>query len=136
MFNIYKGNQVIPVDGNNIPTQTQKLDGKDSAAGVLPKIIPAMFYVATRNTQTGTIYLKVVNTSGEAQKIKIDLKGTKKVISNGQLVTLKADNPEETNSITEPDKIIPVTSKLDGIGKSFSHSFPAYSITVLQMETK
>ncbi|MEO8854873.1 MAG: hypothetical protein ABI359_13905 [Ginsengibacter sp.] len=69
MFNIYKGNQVIPVDGNNIPTQTQKLDGKDSAAGVLPKIIPAMFYVATRNTQIGTIYLKVVNTSGEAQKI-------------------------------------------------------------------
>lgn len=136
MFNIYKGDQVIPVTGNNLPTQTQKLDDKDSAAGVHPTIIPAMFYVATRNTQTRTVYLKVVNTSGEAQKIKIDVKGATKVISNGLLVTLKTDNPEETNSITEPEKIIPITSKLDGISKSFNHSFPAYSITVLQIETK
>ena len=135
MFNTYMGNHVIPIVAENIPTQIQKLNGKDSAAGIQPKIIPAMFSVATRNTQTGTVFLKVVNASLEAQKVKINIKGATKVASNGLVVTLKADKPEDTNSITEPNKIIPVTSKVKSMGKSFTNSFPAYSITVLQIET-
>lgn len=136
MFSTYRGNEVIPVVAKNIPTQTQKLNAKDSANGVHPKVIPAMFYVATKSTQSGTIYLKVVNTSGEAQKAKIDVNGASKIMSDGLTVTLKADSLEETNSITEPKKIIPETSGLKGIGKSFNYVFPAYSISVLQIDTR
>jgi len=136
MFNTYIGNEVIPIAAKNIPTQIQKLNKKDSAAGAQPKTIPAMFYVATRNTQTGTVFLNMVNTSGEAQKVKINLTGARKVSSKGMVVTLKADKPEDTNSITDPENIIPVSSETKGWGKSFSESFPAYSITVLQIETK
>ena len=136
MFSSYKGDKVIPIAAENIPTQIQKLTGKDSVAGIQPKTIPAMFYVATRNSQTGTIYLKVVNTSGTTQKVKIDIKGGAKVALEGSAITLKADSPEDTNSITEPNKIVPVTMKVKGIGRSFLREFPAYSITVLQIETK
>ncbi len=136
MFNTYLGNQGIPVVGENIPSQMQKLNRRDSLDSVQAKMLPTLFYVATKNTNTGTVYLKVVNTSGEAQRIKIDMKGAVNVMSNGLAITLKADNPEETNSITEPEKIIPLISGLKGIRKSFSNLFPAYSISVLRMETK
>lgn len=136
MFNSYKGDKVIPIAAENIPTQIQKLTGKDSAAGIQPKTIPAMFYVATRNSRTGTVYLKVVNTSGTVQKAKIDLNSAVKVATEGLSIILKADKPEDTNSITEPAKIVPVAMKVKGLGKSFFRLFPAYSITVLQIETK
>lgn len=137
MFNTYLGNRIVSVTAANIPTQVQQnLTPQDSAAGRQPKVIPAMFYVATRNAQTGTIYLKVVNTLGTAQQVKIDVKGAAKVAPEGLTVTLKADKPEDTNSITEPEKIVPVTAKVKGLGRSFTRQFPAYSITVLQLEAK
>jgi alpha-N-arabinofuranosidase len=136
MFSNNIGDKVVPVVAENIPTQMKKLTRRDSAAGITQKIIPALFYVATRNSQKGTVYLKVVNASGTDQTVKIDMKGIGTVVPAGSSVVLKADKPEDTNSITEPEKIVPVTSQVKGLGRSFSRSFPAYSITVLQIETK
>ena len=136
MFNTYKGDKVVSIASENIPTQLQKISARDSAAGVKPKTIPAMFYVATRDSQTGTVYLKVVNTLGTAQTVHLDLQGATKVVSAGKAIVLKANKPEDTNTITEPQKIVPVSSQAKGMSKSFDHSFPAYSITVLQIETK
>jgi len=136
MFNLYKGDQVIPATAANIPTRERPLSQKDSAAGMQPKQIPVLFYVATRDTKTGTVYLKVVNAGGSPQTVKLDMKGVTKVVSGGQQIVLKADKPEDTNSITEPEKIIPVASKTTGLGKSFTRVFPAWSITILQVETK
>lgn len=136
MFNTYKGDVVVPITSANIPTRPRPLSSKDSAAGMQPKQIPVLFYVATRDTKTGTVYLKVVNAAGDPQTVKIDIRGAAKVVSTGQQVVLKADKPEDTNSITEPEKIVPVASKATGFGKSFTRTFPAWSITVLQVETK
>jgi alpha-N-arabinofuranosidase len=136
MFNTYLGDQVVSTSAQNLPTQVTKLSGKDSAAGVTPKTIPAMFYVTTRDSKTGTLYLKVVNASGTAQTVLIDILGNTKVAANGTTVVLKADKPEDTNSITDPEKIIPVTAKVNGLGKSFTQIFPPYSIAVLKMEVK
>jgi alpha-N-arabinofuranosidase len=136
MFSNYIGNEVVPITATNIATRTRGLTKKDSAAGMMAKQIPVLFYAATRNKQTSTVYLKLVNASGSNQNVNINLKGIAKVVSNGSMVTLKADKPEDTNSITEPGKIVPVTSKVKGIGKNFMRSLPAYSITILQIETR
>ena len=136
MFSNYIGDKIVPIEGENIPTGFKKLTRRDSAAGITQKVIPTLFYVATRNSQTGKVYLKVVNTSGQNQSIAIEIKGSGKVVSNGSMVLLKADKPEETNSINEPERIIPVISSVNGISKNFNRTFPAYSITVLEMETK
>ncbi len=53
-----------------------------------------------------------------------------------QAVTLSSASPTDTNSITEPTKIVPVTSAVDGLGASFTRTFPPYSLTVLQMKAK
>ena len=136
MFSSYIGNEVLQTDAANIPTRLRGLSKRDSAAGMEAKQIPVLFYVATRNQQTGTVYLKLVNAGGSNQTMHISLAGVAKVASNGTMVQLKADKPEDTNSITEPNKIIPVTTKIKGLGKNFTRVVPAYSITVLQIETK
>ena len=136
MFSQNLGNQVVMIDTKNIPTQEKKPNARDSAAGVQPKLIPAMFFSATKNTETGIIYLKVVNSTSTSQNVKIDLQGKEKVASQGKEIAIKADNPEDTNSITEPNKIVPFTTTAKGLGKHFHENFPAYSVTVFQLQTK
>src|SRR6201999_343736 len=113
LFNTYKGNEVVPIEGGGIPVRDRPLTRADSAAGrTQPRQIPVLFYVATRDRATGTIYLKVVNAAGEPQAVKIGLTGVGKVVAAGQQIVLKGNGPEETNSITEPEKIVPVASKV------------------------
>jgi alpha-N-arabinofuranosidase len=135
MFSQYLGNRVVPVTGSGIPTQTHKLSDKDIARGASDKA-PVMFYVATRDTASGTIYLKVVNVLGTAQRVQIVLKDAPKIQSRGQRIVLKADSPDETNTIDDPTRIVPVTGEVKGLGKSFTQSFDPYSITVLVLKEK
>ncbi|MFI5137207.1 MAG: alpha-L-arabinofuranosidase C-terminal domain-containing protein [Sphingobacteriales bacterium] len=130
MFSSYLGNKVVPVSGENIPTQTR------NAAPDNSKAIPSLFYVATKDSKTGVIYLKVVNASGKAQSVTIDMKGVGKVSGNGTLVVLKGNKPEDTNTINEPKKIVPETLKIKGIGKTFIRIFDAYSVNIIQIQTK
>ncbi|WP_448699224.1 alpha-L-arabinofuranosidase C-terminal domain-containing protein [Mucilaginibacter sp. AW1-3] len=136
IFNENKGDKVITIAAENIPTQMQKLSGRDSAAGKVAKPIPAIFYVATKDSRTGKVYLKIVNTLGSAQAVNIELKGVANVNANGTLVEMKADKPEDTNSITEPQKIVPVTTVIKGLGKTFSRTLAPYSINILLVDTK
>ncbi|HEY9196152.1 MAG TPA: alpha-L-arabinofuranosidase C-terminal domain-containing protein [Mucilaginibacter sp.] len=136
MFNNYKGDKVVNITGEGIPTQLQKLSHKDSVNNVKPKTYPSLFYVATRDSKTGTLYLKVVNAAGSAAPVSFNFNGVAAVKSSAKMVVLKAEKPEDTNSITEPKKIVPVTSVLKGVKKEFNYTFPAYSISVLQIDAK
>jgi len=136
MFSRNLGDQVVKFEAKDLPTQLKKPNDRDSAAGVQPKVIPAMFFSVTKNTKTGIIYLKVVNSTAIAQKVKLDIQGVASVASKGTAITLKASSPEDTNTITEPEKIVPSTTIVKGLGKRSEQSFPAYSITVLQIQTK
>ena len=134
LFSTHLGDAIVPLTWENMPTQTQKLTAKDSAAGVQPKTIDALFFSATRDTKKGLAYLKIVNTQGTAQAIAIDLAGTPTVGKEGTVWTLSAAGPLETNSITEPGKVVPVESGVKGLGKRFVRTFPPYSITVMQIK--
>ena len=93
-------------------------------------------YSITRQTESGKVFVKVVNPGETAQAVSIELKGAAKVEGEGQAITLKAGGPTETNSITEPNKIVPVAEPLKNVSASFSYTFPAWSITVLELTTK
>ncbi len=47
---------------------------------------------------------------------------------------IKGNNPEATNTITEPEKIIPVTSKIKGVAATFKRILEPYSVTMLQLQ--
>lgn len=136
MFSNYHGDNVVDMIGERIPVQLQKLTHKDSLNKVVPKTYPSLFYVTTRDSKTGRLYIKIVNAGNAVQNVTLDLKGASSVKSIGKIVVMKAEKPEDTNTITEPKKIIPVEHSFNGFKKSFSYSFPKYSITVLQIDAK
>ena len=93
-------------------------------------------YSVTRQSATGKVFLKVVNPASADQSVKIALNGLKKVQPEGTAITLRATGPEQTNTITEPTKIVPVTIPLTNAAAAFDYNFPAWSITVLELNTK
>jgi alpha-L-arabinofuranosidase len=85
-------------------------------------------------TKTGNqYYLTVVNTVGTSNASQINLSGVTSVSPTGTAITLSASASNATNSITNPTNIVPVTSTVTGLNTSFDYTFPAYSVTVLQL---
>jgi len=93
-----------------------------------------MFFDATHDSKTGTIYVKVVNRAGNSQSVHVALSGVAAVQPAGEIVTMSAGSPADTNFITQPARIVPVTSRVDGLNADFTHTFPPYSISVPQMK--
>ena len=156
MFNNYHGDVVLPVTAQDIPTRTwqppapgtpRRAASRRSSRPELRRRsappppppaqeVPTVFWSATRDTKTGTVFLKIVNRAATPQPLRVEFSGLASVDAKGQAVTLSAASPTDTNSITEPTKIVPVTSSVDGLGTSFTRTFPPYSLTVLQMKAK
>ncbi len=92
------------------------------------------FYSITKNTAKKQLYVKLVNASSVPQPVEIDLSGAQ-VAGTAKLVSLSAPDTQATNSISDPERVVPVTSMVQVSGK-FSHTLPAYSIQVLQIDEK
>ena len=91
------------------------------------------FYSATVDTTKKQLYLKLVNTSSEAQPVEIALPGAHPAAS-AKLVRLSAPDTQTTNSIDHPDRLVPVDSAIHNVSAKFSLTLPAYSIQVLQID--
>ncbi len=157
MFSTHHGDAVLSITAANIPNREwqQPAPGRRGGAppaanagagrgGVtdtltpltpMPHQLPLMFFDATRDTATGTIYVKLVNHTATAQPVHVSVSGVT-VAPNGKTVTLSAAGMNDTNTVTEPNKIVPVTADVTGLGADFTRTVPAYSITVLEMSGK
>jgi alpha-N-arabinofuranosidase len=94
------------------------------------------FYSVTRNSASGTVYLKLVNASSVPQTIEIDLDGAHNIKKTGDLVTLSGANPAETNTISSPERIVPVKTHLSDVAGTFNHTVPPYSIQALELRAQ
>jgi alpha-L-arabinofuranosidase len=135
LFSQYLGDKIVPMTSENIPMQDRPMTRRDSAENTKPKPVPTIFYSATRDEKTGVIFLKVVNTLGKKQPVEIKLNGIGKVSPDASMIIVKGDKPEATNTITDPQKIIPVTSKIKGVAPVFKRTLDPYSVTILQLQT-
>jgi alpha-N-arabinofuranosidase len=90
---------------------------------------------ATRESKTRQIFLKLVNPEASAQVLKIELAGADSIAPTATAITLAA-NPEDTNSLEEPTKIVPKTSTVDDIKPTFSYTVPAHGIVVLTLKPR
>ncbi|MEP7322832.1 MAG: alpha-L-arabinofuranosidase C-terminal domain-containing protein [Saprospiraceae bacterium] len=136
LFSEYLGNKIVPTTFENMPTQARPLTPRDSAQGIKTSPqVPTVFYSATMNNKTGIIYLKLINRTGKSQPIKINLNGIVKISAGATLVVIKGDKPEDTNTITDPRKIIPITSQINTVSKSFMTNIDPYSVSILQLQT-
>jgi alpha-N-arabinofuranosidase len=94
------------------------------------------FYSVTRQSQTGELYLKLVNASSAPQPVNILIDGAKSVDATANSVTLSAKTLAATNSIDQPENITPVESTFDQASGNFTYTLPSYSIQVLRLKTK
>ena len=135
MFSTMHGDEILATDSQNIPTREWQ---PRAQRGVTPppRQIRDVFFDATRDSKSGIIYLKVVNTAGTPQRINIQINGAEKIESEGEAVCLNASSPTDTNSIGQPQKIVPRTEAAHDLGANFTREFPMYSVTVLKLKSR
>ena len=94
-----------------------------------------LFYSVTKDSKTGTLFLKVVNVSDSIQSPVIDINSAKEIVANGQETVLTSTKVTDTNSIDNPENVIPVTSVAKGLSNHFTYTFKPHSVTVLKILT-
>ena len=93
------------------------------------------FYSATSDPAKGRLYLKLVNATSAPQPVTLQLNGAARLAREASVETLGGSSVAETNSITDPRRIVPVHSTLR-ISPTFSHTVPPLSVQVLEIGTK
>ncbi len=118
LFSRNRGDVIIPVKLDAPEIQTNKL-----------------FASATHDNAAGEVIVKVVNAAAAPAEAEIKLATSGAVAGNGRITVLAGANAD-VNSFTNPKAIAPVESALTGVGKTFRHTFPANSVTVLRLKVK
>ena len=140
IFSLHHGDEVLATHAENLPAYSWQPSAKKKNGVEQPRLAPrevkSLFYSATRDSATGKIIVKIVNRADAAQAVKIDIAGANAIAGEGTATVLKAASRDETNSLSDPQHVVPVTKEISGLGASFTRTFPPCSITVLELETK
>ncbi|HWH71284.1 MAG TPA: alpha-L-arabinofuranosidase C-terminal domain-containing protein, partial [Candidatus Sulfotelmatobacter sp.] len=135
MFSTLHGDQILATDSQNIPVREWQPRAQRGGTPA-PRQLREVFFNATRNSQSGLIYLKVVNEGGTAQRIHVQINGCSKIKPEGEAVSLAASSLDDTNSLEQPKKIVPRAEKVGDLSANFTREFPPYSITVLKLKAR
>jgi alpha-L-arabinofuranosidase len=90
-----------------------------------------LYQVVTRDTGTGDVVVKVVNSRSHAIRTRVDL-GNKPLGRTGTVTTLTGAL-RDMNSFEAPTKVAPKTSVVSGLGNRFVYDFPANSVTFIRL---
>jgi alpha-N-arabinofuranosidase len=96
---------------------------------------PPLHYSVTKDTKTGDICLKIVNTQATPKPVRITLRGLASLAPDATAITLSAPGPGESNSIDNAAHVVPVTTTVRNIKPAFTYTFAPWSITVLRLKT-
>ena len=88
---------------------------------------------AMRDSKTGAIYLKLVNPQAAAETLNIEINGVASLASSASAITL-AGNLDDSNTITQPRNIVPVTTTVRDVKPGFTYTLPPHSIIVLKLK--
>jgi alpha-L-arabinofuranosidase len=102
----------------------------DRVLGVTTSAGAQLQTVATRDSRTGTVYLTVINPSPLAAPATVKLTGLGRLGRTATVTVLAGTSSADTNTITDPNHIHPVSSTVHGLGSSFHRDFAPYSMTV------
>ena len=95
---------------------------------------PRLFSSATYDSKTHRLHLKLVNASSLPQSVEVKLTGAPHVHPKATVTTLSGKTTQDTNSITDPTRIVPVVSTITNAAPTFTHTLPSYSIQVLDID--
>lgn len=95
-----------------------------------------IYSCATRDSATGDIYLKLVNSEGKDKKVHIDVENMDGNFRSAVKTEMASYDKNIQNSIRQPENIRPKTSVITDMTELESYTIPAYSVTVLQLSRK
>jgi len=100
-------------------------------------LLPLYKFVAQAglDEKTGDVLIKAVNTSPEPVAATINLAGIDNLAPSGYVTVMTSKSVEDQNTLDEPRKVAPKTSKLAGIAPSFAHEFLPNSFSVIRIRT-
>ena len=110
------------------------LDGQLVQQQTLPRI-DKVLAISGRDDKTGDIIVKVVNSAPEPAFMTVEITGGPTPRSATATV-LRSDDPLDENTFEAPTKIVPGSSAADLRGRSISHTFEPYSLTILRLRTR
>jgi alpha-N-arabinofuranosidase len=88
----------------------------------------------TRDSRSRTLYVKLVNPGNAAAPVQLEVAGAT-LRPAATALTLAAD-PQATNSIDAPERVVPVRSQVADVTPRFTYVVPANGIVVLSLETR
>jgi alpha-L-arabinofuranosidase len=109
------------------------LDGKLIQEATPPNPRP-LHVAASKDEKTGEIILKIVNASRDPISAGLDL-GTRGSLS-GTNTILTAGSPFAENSLDNPKRVAPQTSRIEFKSSRFEQVFPAYSLSVMRLRSR
>jgi len=84
-----------------------------------------------RDSKTGDVILKLVNIGAEAQSLRVDFSGAKKLAPQATKTMLTGDLMA-VNTFGKHASVVPQTSSMM-VGESFVYEVPAHSLTVIRL---
>lgn len=130
--NLYYNNSVSAF---GIPSYyLEKMFVENTGDVVLPYKLNGALYVApSRVNSNRDLIIKVVNASDSISNTEITLHGADRHINvYGRAITLTSGSPLDENSLAQPNKVAPSTTKFIA-GQRFNYSFQPNSVTVLRI---
>ncbi|HON07689.1 MAG TPA: alpha-L-arabinofuranosidase C-terminal domain-containing protein, partial [Verrucomicrobiota bacterium] len=94
--------------------------------------VKSLYASASIVSKTKEVILKVVNVSTEPQTTAINITG-KSGASGATAIVLTSEKSDDENSLDNPTKVSPKTTKLQVKGNSLQFEFPPNSLTILRI---
>ncbi|MEH7418032.1 alpha-L-arabinofuranosidase C-terminal domain-containing protein [Neobacillus drentensis] len=91
--------------------------------------IPYLTTVSTLDEQNNEVIVKLVNASEHNLETMIDIDGKEKLV--GKQIVLTSDDPNQTNTMEEPNKVIPFETVLQL--DSNTYEIPSFSVVILKI---
>jgi alpha-L-arabinofuranosidase len=128
---------VIEVDG---PKVVGKLDGKTLLEVDLAEVDDEPEYdvyaSAVTDEATGDVVVRVVNIAEEPKRVRLSIDGGDNLSGEGTAITLAAEDRQASQSLDDPLKHTPKTSRLEDVSREFEHEFAPCSFAILRLERR
>jgi alpha-N-arabinofuranosidase len=95
--------------------------------------LPDIVSIATLDSATGDLIVKLVNTAAEPRTVAFSLAGIP-ARGIGSVETITAQTPEAENTFDSPRAVAPAAAPLSATGSAFQHKIPSHAVQVLRLK--
>jgi len=94
-----------------------------------------LYSSAVKDSDSGELFIKLINTSGKVQQVSIELKN-QKVTDKADLLKLTSENLSEVNSFDNPKKISPIENQIEVENNHIKTAIDPYTFLILKIGLK